>query len=70
CDFFIILHYNSTDLTLARAAPLRHRCAWGRFCLDGRQKKTAGSPAVNACMDRFVFCLYATGQILARITDR
>ncbi|ABX67183.1 hypothetical protein SPAB_01790 [Salmonella enterica subsp. enterica serovar Paratyphi B str. SPB7] len=47
-----------------------HRCARGRFCLDGRQKKTAGSPAVNACMDRFVFCLYAIGQILARITDR
>ncbi|EBJ4199374.1 hypothetical protein DT870_12435 [Salmonella enterica] len=28
-----------------------HRCARGRFCLDGRQKKTAGSPAVNFCLD-------------------
>ncbi|EAR0003625.1 hypothetical protein AH448_24085 [Salmonella enterica subsp. diarizonae] len=54
----------------SQSRPLLHRCTRGRFCLDFGQKKTAGSPAVNACMDRFVFCLYATGQILARITDR
>ncbi|AZS99631.1 hypothetical protein E6C69_01475 [Salmonella enterica subsp. enterica serovar Typhimurium] len=54
----------------SQSRPLAASLRKGRFCLDGRQKKTAGSPAVNACMDRFVFCLYATGQILARITDR
>ena len=34
---------------------------------DG-EKKTASKLAVNACMDRFVFCFYANRQFLALIT--
>ncbi|RKP95300.1 hypothetical protein D8Y38_08795, partial [Escherichia coli] len=33
-------------------------------------KKTASKPAVNACMDRFVFCFYANRHFPALITDR
>ena len=32
--------------------------------------KTASKPAVNACMDRFVFCFYANRHFPALITDR
>ncbi|MGT8978176.1 hypothetical protein ACVXG8_26840 [Escherichia coli] len=33
-------------------------------------EKTASKPAVNACMDRFVFCFYANRHFPALITDR
>lgn len=36
---------------------------------DG-EKKTASKLAVNACMDRFVFCFYANRHFPALITDR
>ncbi len=52
-----------------RRAGLLHRCAKGPL-LSGWQAKTAGSPAVNAlAWIDLCFALYATGQILARITD-
>ncbi|EBJ5986362.1 hypothetical protein AR968_11840 [Salmonella enterica subsp. enterica serovar Hadar] len=54
----------------SQSRPLAASLRKGPFLSGWQAKKTAGSPAVNACMDRFVFCLYATGQILARITDR
>ena len=36
---------------------------------DG-EKKTASKPAVNACMDRFVFCFYANRHFPALVADR
>ncbi|EAA0509230.1 hypothetical protein DOF21_14320 [Salmonella enterica] len=54
----------------SQSRPLAASLRKGPLLSGWQAKKTAGSPAVNACMDRFVFCLYAIGQILARITDR
>ncbi|EAA7510279.1 hypothetical protein B6K78_11015 [Salmonella enterica subsp. enterica] len=54
----------------SQSRPLAASLRKGPLLSGWQAKKTAGSPAVNACMDRFVFCLYATGQILARITYR
>ncbi|AZT37379.1 hypothetical protein ELZ88_11835 [Salmonella enterica subsp. enterica serovar Karamoja] len=54
----------------SQSRPLAASLRKGLLLSGWQAKKNAGSPAVNACMDRFVFCLYATGQILARITDR
>lgn len=48
--------------------PLLQLCTRGLIFMTA--KKTASKPAVNACMDRFVFCFYANRHFPALITDR